>query len=128
MRQSLILSLVTLTLLSAPLAAFPEESSAAVWPVSPSGSTLQPVLTTTEWHIGQNRMTFGLLLDHTTCVTDADVIVRVYALQDAQPRLQTEMRACYEPLTGSGRGLQTEPEMDGLYVAQVTFETLDYYR
>ena len=33
-----------------------------------------------------------------------------------------ETQSFYEPLAGSGRGPQTEPEIEGLYVAQVTFD------
>lgn len=122
MRQDFVLSLMMVAFLGIPPASYPAGNTAADWSVSPAGSTLQTVLTTPTLRVGQNRVAFGLLLDHTTFLTEAEVIVRAYALQDAFPRLQTEMRAFYEPLAGSGRRRQTEPEMEGLYVAQVPFD------
>jgi hypothetical protein len=84
--------------------------------------TLQAVLMTSQVRVGHNRVAFALLCNETTFIADADVVVRPYTLHDPQPQLYTETRAFYEPLAVSGRGPQTEPEMDGLYVAQVTFD------
>jgi hypothetical protein len=107
----------------------------AVWPISPTGSTLQPMLTTTEFSVGQNHVAFGLRLNHGTFVANADVVIRTYALEDQHPNLRTEVRAFYKSLDGSEQmtraSLHTdrtspvageEIGMEGMYVAQVMFD------
>ena len=55
----------------------------------------------------------GLLLDETTFVADAAVVMRVYALHDRQPRLRTEIRAFYGMLESSEQGYRVSLHTGG---------------
>jgi hypothetical protein len=129
MRQFLVLSLITAILLGATTAAHLEERTVAVRPVSPTGSTLQPVLTTTEFRVGQNQVAFGLFLNYRTFIANADVVVRLYARDDQRPQARTEVRAFYTPFDLDARVARdalsdgmSPVEMEGVYVAQVLFD------
>jgi hypothetical protein len=79
--------------------------------------------------VGQNQLAFGLLLNHSTFVANADVVVCIYALDDQRPNLRTEVRAFYKTLSigeqmprvflhtdGTSPAPDGEIEMEGLYV------------
>jgi hypothetical protein len=100
-----------------------------------AGGVLQPVLTTSQLLVGQNQLAFRLLLDHATFVTDADTVVRVYALDDQHLHLRTEGRAFYQVLDIGNQGSRfslhadrtspgprEERETAGVYVAPVLFD------
>ncbi len=99
-----------------------------------TSQAIQPLITTSELVVGQNRLAFGLLKDD-TFLANADVVVRVYAIHDRQTQLQAELPAPYYALeiVEQGRHVHVHPdgtphvhtdELDvrGVYVAQVTFE------
>jgi hypothetical protein len=136
MHQFFVLSFVALLLLGATSSAQRDkEIATAGFPQQASG-VLEPVLTTSEFRVGQNRVAFWLLLNETTFVADAAVVVRVYALHARQPQLQTEMRAFYGTLESSERGYRVSLHADGtprafgttitaaqgIYVARVSFD------
>jgi hypothetical protein len=95
---------------------------------------LQPLITTSELVVGQNRLAFGLLKDD-EFLANADVMVRVYAIHDRHAQLQAALPAPYYALevVEQGRRVHVHPdgtphvhseELDvrGIYVTQVTFE------
>lgn len=95
---------------------------------------LQVLVTTSELVVGKNRVAFGLLQDH-TFLANAQVILRVYALQGQEGQLQAEVPAPYAPLEvveqrkrlhvhpdGSQHVHDEETDVQGIYVAHVVFE------
>jgi hypothetical protein len=135
MKQFLILALVALGLLG-PAAAAWREGGAATAPglVPQAGGGLQPVLTTSELVVGQNRMAFGLLKEH-QLLDEADIVVRVYELHGQQAQLKAQMPAPYARLEAVEQGKRVHVHSDGtrhvhnevtdvrgIYVTQVTFE------
>jgi hypothetical protein len=101
---------------------------------SPADGALRPVVTTSELVVGQNRLAFGLLKNH-TLLEDAEVVVRVYEIANQQARLRMELTAPYERLKvveqgqrvhihpdGSRHVHSAETDIRGLYVTYVTFE------
>jgi hypothetical protein len=94
---------------------------------------LQPLITTSELVVGQNRLAFGLLEDD-TLVEDAEVFVRVYEIQDQQGQLRAETTAPYYRLEVIEQGNRVhihpdgrrhvhseQTDLRGIYVTQVTF-------
>ena len=94
---------------------------------------LQPLITTSELVVGQNRFAFGLMRAN-KLLEEADVSLRVYSIQGSEARLAAELKAPYQPL----RNLKQEPSVHrhadgaehvhsdesgvrGLYVAQISF-------
>ncbi len=111
-----------------------EERSAAAEPAPPLTETLQPLITTSELVVGRNRFAFGLLRDG-RLLADADVAVRVYDIRDQQAQLTAATQARYHRLEviEQGRHVHVHPDgtrhlhttatdVQGIYVAQVTFE------
>jgi hypothetical protein len=95
---------------------------------------LQPLITTSELVVGQNRLAFGLLKNH-KLLADADVTVRIYAIHNQQAQLQAELQAAYNTLeiVKQGRHVHLHPdgtrhvhgeevEVQGIYVTQVSFD------
>jgi hypothetical protein len=135
MKQCLILGLLGLTLFGAAPAAWCEGGMAPAPGLAPQvGGGLQPVITTSELVVGQNRLAFGLLKEHKP-LDEADVVVRVYELHDQQAQLQAQTRAPYARLeiVEQGQRVHIHPDgtrhvhheatdVQGIYVTQVTFE------
>ena len=100
----------------------------------PAGETLQVLITTAELVVGQNRFAFGLLKEH-QLLEDANVVVRVYALEGQQGQMKTEVPASYARLevVEQGNRVHVHPDgtrhvhdeatdLGGIYVAQLPFE------
>jgi len=135
MKQFLVFGLLTLALLGAAPAAWCEGGMAPVPGLAPqAGGGLQPVITTSELVVGQNRLAFGLLKEHQP-LDEADVVVRVYELHGQQAQLQAQTRAPYARLeiVEQGQRVHIHPDgtrhvhheatdVQGIYVTQVTFE------
>src|SRR5262245_20532804 len=135
MKQPLVLALVALALLVAACFAHGDGRTAtATGSTPPAGGVLQPLITTSELVVGQNRLAFGLLKDD-TLVEDAKVVVRIYRIQDQRAELQAEMTAPYYRLEIVEQGNRVHIHPDGrrhvhpeqtdvlgIYVTQVTFE------
>jgi hypothetical protein len=135
MQQALILGLVALVLLSvAPSAQSDGRPAAAAGLAPAAGGGLQPVITTSELVVGQNRFAFGLLKEN-VLLEDANVVVRVYALHGQQAQLQVERQASYHKLEviehgnrvhfhpdGTRHVHSEETDVRGIYATQVTFE------
>ena len=135
MKQFLVLVLVVLGLLGPAAAAWCEGGAAPASGLAPqAGGGLQPVLTTSELVVGQNRLAFGLLKEH-ELLDEADVMVRVYELQGQQAQLKAQVPAPFARLevVEQGKRVHIHPDgkrhvhneatdMRGIYVTQVTFE------
>ncbi len=135
MKDPLIRGVVALALLAAVSSgqgAWRTTAAAALAPQA--GGALQPVITTSELVIGQNRFAFGLLKDH-KLLEDADVVVRVYEIDDQEAQLRAEMQAPYHKLEvveqgnrvhlhsdGTRHMHREEADVRGIYVAQPIFE------
>ena len=94
---------------------------------------LQPLITTSELIVGQNRFAFGLakqgkLIEH------ADVLVRLFDLEGTEARLTAETNAPFRPVAnpvpgkkvhrhadGSSHVHDDATEVRGLYIANLTF-------
>jgi hypothetical protein len=87
--------------------------------------------------VGQNRLALGLRLNHGTCVANADVVARLYALDDQHPDLRMEVRAFYKTpdrseqvprfssyADGTSASARGASKVEGLYTAQVLFDRL----
>jgi hypothetical protein len=135
MKQFLILGFLGLTLLGAATAAWCEEGAAtALGLMLPAGEGLQPVITTSELVVGQNRFAFGLLKEH-QLLDEADVVVRIYELHGQQGQLTAQTRAPYARLevVEQGQHVHMHPDgtqhvhseaadVHGIYVTHVDFE------
>ena len=134
MQQFLILALVVLGLLGPAAAAWCERGAAPAPGLAlQAGEGFQPVLTTSELVVGQNRLAFGLLKEH-QLLDEAEVVVRVYELQGQQAQLTAQIPAPYARLEviEQGKRVHIHPDgrrhvhneatdMRGIYVTQVTF-------
>jgi hypothetical protein len=98
-----------------------------------AGDGLQPLMTTSELVVGQNRFAFGLLKAH-QLLDGVDVTVRVYTLEGSAAQLAAEVKAPYHAIRpvqqaravhrqadGTAHGHGDEFGLRGLYVAQVRF-------
>lgn len=135
MKQFVVLSFVVLGLLGPAAEAWCEAGAAtALGLAPPAGGGLQPVVTTSELVVGQNRLAFGLLKEH-QLLDDADVAVRVYELHGQQARLMAQMRVPYARLeiVEQGNHVHVHPDgtrhvhheatdVRGIYITQVTFD------
>jgi hypothetical protein len=135
MKQPLILMLVAPALVVAACLAHADGRTAMGTGSTPQlGGVLQPLITTSELVVGQNRLAFGLLKDD-TLVEDAEVFVRVYEIQDQQGQLRAEMTAPYYRLEVIEQGNRVhihpdgrrhvhseQTDVQGIHVTQVTFE------
>jgi hypothetical protein len=108
-------------------------SAAAADPPTPVNGALQPLITTSELAVGENRFAFGLLKNH-KLLDDAKVVVRVYEIRDEQALLTQVAPARYHKLevVEQGNHVHIHPDgtrhlhgdatdVQGVYVAQVTF-------
>jgi hypothetical protein len=135
MKWPLVLVLVAPALLVAACLAHGDGRTATATGSTPqSGGVLQPLITTSELVVGQNRLAFGLLKDD-ALVEDAEVRVRVYEIRDQQAQRQAEMTAPYDKLEVVEQGNRVhihpdgarhvhpeQPDVRGIYVTQVAFE------
>jgi hypothetical protein len=135
MKQFLVLGLVALALLGAAAVPWCEGGAAAAPGLVPqAGGGLQPVITTSELVVGQNRLAFGLLKEH-KLFDAADVVVRVYELHGQQGQLQAQTRAPYARLEIVEQGQRVHLHLDGtrhvhneatdvhgIYVTHINFE------
>jgi hypothetical protein len=135
MKQFLILGLLGLMLLGATTAAWCEGKAATAPGLAPqAGGELQPVITTSELVVGQNRLAFGLLKGH-QLLEEADVVVRVYELHGQQGQLKAQTRALYARLeiVEQGQRVHIHPDgtrhvhnettdVQGIYVTYIMFE------
>jgi len=98
-----------------------------------SDDALQPLITTSELIVGQNRFAFGLakqgkLIEH------ADILVRLFDLQGTEAHLIAENNAPFRPVAnpvpgkkvhrhadGSSHVHDDATEVRGLYIANLTF-------
>jgi hypothetical protein len=98
-----------------------------------TGDGLQPLITTSELVVGQNRFAFGLLKAG-KLLEDANVTLRVYAIEGSEAQLAAEMNAPYQAVRnvkqqrsihrhsdGTEHVHGDESFVKGLYVAQVGF-------
>ena len=131
MPQLCILSLITLVLYVT-AAMPPAVETAVAASILRPGGRFQVLLTTAELVVGQNRVAFGLLRER-KLLTQADVVVRVYALHGQDAALLAEAEAPYYALEVVEQGRQVHIHPDGsrhghdesrcrgIYVTQVTF-------
>jgi hypothetical protein len=95
---------------------------------------LQPLITTSELVVGQNRFAFGLLKGPQP-LDEADVVVRVYELHGQQGQLQAQIRVPYARLevVEQGQRVHLHPDgtrhvhneatdVHGIYVTYINFE------
>jgi hypothetical protein len=101
---------------------------------SPAADALQPLITTSELVVGQNRFAFGLLR-HGRLLDDATVAVRVYDIRGESPQLTTARPAVYHRLEVIEQGQHVHIHPDGtrhlhtsatdahgIYVAHLSFD------
>jgi hypothetical protein len=94
---------------------------------------LEPLITTSELAVGENRFAFGLLQGN-RFLENAAVGLRLYSLDGQEARLARELSAPYHSLQkmkdepflhrhpdGKRHAHQEDPDVRGLYVAQVSF-------
>jgi hypothetical protein len=94
---------------------------------------LQPMITTSELVVGQNRFAFGLLKAG-KLLEGADVTVRVYSIEGSEAQLAAELKATYQAIRnvkqqrsvhrhsdGSEHVHGNDSSVRGLYVAKVSF-------
>jgi hypothetical protein len=98
-----------------------------------SNEHLQPLITTSELIVGENRFAFGLAKAH-KLVENADVQLRVYSIDGPEAHLVAETNALYHPVGASEPGERLHRHADGtrhvhraasdvrgLYVTRLTF-------
>ena len=94
---------------------------------------LQPLITTSELLVGENRFAFGLMKGN-KFLESAVVRVRIYSIDGPEPRLVAETNAPYHPIgierrvervhrhaDGTTHEHQGESDVRGLYATQVAF-------
>jgi hypothetical protein len=100
---------------------------------SEANGGIQPLITTAELVVGQNRFAFGLLKDG-KLVEGADVEIRLYAIEGQEARLAAELKAPYHAVQTVKQGRSVHQHADGaehvhgedssvrgLYVTQLSF-------
>ena len=98
-----------------------------------SNEDLQPLITTSELLVGENRFAFGLVKAN-KLLENADVQLRIYAIDGPKPNLIAETNALYQPvgIAASGERVhrhadgvkhvhRAESEVRGLYVTRLKF-------
>lgn len=99
-----------------------------------AGTTLQPIITTSELVVGRNRFAFGLVKNN-QLIEGAEVIVRAYEISGPQAQLKMEAKAPYHKLevVEEGRRVHIHPDGSihvhdevlnarGIYVTQLSFD------
>jgi hypothetical protein len=98
-----------------------------------SNEDLQPLITTSELIVGENRFAFGLIKSD-KLLESADVQLRIYSIDGPEPHLVAETNALYHPIGTTERGGKVHRHADGtahvhsadsdvrgLYVARLAF-------
>ena len=98
-----------------------------------SNEDLQPLITTSELIVGENRFAFGLAKAN-KLVENADVQLRIYSIDGPKPSLIAETNAVYYPVGATPAGEQEHRHADGtrhvhradsdvrgLYISRLTF-------
>jgi hypothetical protein len=102
-------------------------------PASEAANGLQPLITTSELVVGQNRFAFGLLKDN-KLIEGADVSLRLYRIEGSKAQIAAELNAPYQSVgkirqqrsvhrhaDGTEHVHGSDSSIRGLYVAQVSF-------
>jgi hypothetical protein len=110
-----------------------ESRTATANPTSEAGDGLQPLITTSELVVGQNRFAFGLLKAN-KLLESADVTLRVYRVDGSEAVLTAELNAPYQAIGKLKQQRSVHRHSDGTehvhgeefgvrghYVAQVSF-------
>jgi hypothetical protein len=132
MKQHLSRTFVVLAILVGVHAAHHDvEAAAGLTPEA--GGGLQPLITTSELVVGKNRFAFGLLKAH-ELLENAEVVVRLYAMEGKDAHLAAELKAPYHALhsikqehsvhrhaDGTAHVHGEETGVRGLYVAELDF-------
>ncbi|HSE88446.1 MAG TPA: hypothetical protein VLJ79_19665 [Candidatus Binatia bacterium] len=97
------------------------------------GDELQPLITTSELVVGENRFAFGLLKDG-KLLEGADVKLRLYDIAGGETKLATELKAPYQAVKNIKQERSVHRHADGtehvhggdssvrgLYIAQLSF-------
>ena len=97
------------------------------------GDGLQPLITTSELVVGENRFAFGLLKAG-KLLEDADVKLRLYEIDGGEAKLKAELKVPYQAVKNvkQDRSVHRHPDgtehihgddsgVRGLYVAQLSF-------
>ena len=77
-----------------------------------SNDNLQPLITTSELVVGENRFAFGLMKAN-KLLENADVSLRVYSIDGPEPHLVAETNALYQPVGSVGSGERVHRHIDG---------------
>ena len=98
-----------------------------------SDQDFQPLITTSELIVGENRFAFGLAKAN-KLVENADVQLRIYSIDGPEPNLVAETNALYQRIGATERGERAHHHADGtrhvhrgasdvrgLYVTRLTF-------
>lgn len=133
MKQPLFRGLVVLVLLVAIHLTHHDGGTAAAEVTPDAGGGLQPMITTSELVVGQNRFAFGLLKAN-KLLEKADVTLRVYTIEGSEAQLAAELKAPYQAIRKIKQERSVHRHSDGtehvhgddysirgLYVAQVGF-------
>jgi hypothetical protein len=100
---------------------------------SEAANTLQPLITTSELVVGENRFAFGLLQDG-KLLEGADVKLRLFAIDGGEAKLAAELKVLYQAVKNIKQDRLVHHHADGtkhihgddsivrgLYVAQLSF-------
>jgi hypothetical protein len=132
-KQPLFPGLVVLVLLVAADAINDIETLAAADLTAEADGGLQPLITTSELVVGQNRFAFGLLKGN-QLLEWADVTLRVYMIRGSEAQLAAESKAPYQAVRNIKQERSVHRHSDGtehihndnygvrgIYMAQVSF-------
>lgn len=85
---------------------------AVAFAAAESNDNLQPLITTSELVVGENRFAFGLMKAN-KLLEKADVSLRVYSIDGPEPHLVAETNALYQPVGSVGNGERVHRHVDG---------------
>src|SRR5687768_740478 len=77
-----------------------------------SNDDLQPLITTSELNVGENRFAFGLMKAN-KLLERAAVQLRIYAIDGPEARLTAETNALYHPIGSAGSAERVHRHADG---------------
>jgi hypothetical protein len=77
-----------------------------------SNDDLQPLITTSELVVGENRFAFGLMRAN-KLLERPDVQLRIYSIDGPEPHLVAETNALYQPVGSVGSGERVHRHVDG---------------